>query len=76
MPISTSTGRSVKEIIDDPDFQKVSGAKTRFCQITDKLLSGYAQKTISYLSSGKWADAYDSFTDLRRLIEIKNEACK
>lgn len=76
MPISSSQGRVVKEILDDPEFKKVKGAKTRFCQIVDKRLKKQGQTLISAINKQQWQDVYNLFTDMRRFIEIKSESCR
>lgn len=77
MPTSTSTGRAVKDIFNDTGFQVIGqNAKGRACNIVDKLLNQKGQDVINKISGNDWQGVYDSFTELRRLIEIKEEACK
>ena len=77
MPISTSTGRAVKDIITHPQYiAQIKGAKTRFCNVVDVVLPGNANDLIQKLSKQDWQGAYSGFTKLRRLIEIKEESCK
>lgn len=76
MPVSTSTGRAVKAIFKDPAFAKIGkNAKKRACKIVDKLLIEAGADLKNYIDKPSWGNVYDSFTYLRRLIEIKEEAC-
>lgn len=77
MPLSTSTGRAVKDILDDVAFRQLTkDAKTRTCNIVDKLLVQQGSLIIKEISSQNWDGVYKNFTKMRRLIEIKEESCK
>jgi len=76
MPISTSTGRAVKNVLDEPQFRKIDpGGKTKFCQVVDIRLNKLGTDLINNITGKKWGDVYTGFTELRRLIEMKMEAC-
>lgn len=78
MPTSTAAGRAVKDILDHPQFiaTMAKGAKTKFCNVVDIVLGDRANDLIQKLSKQSWQDVYTSFTELRKLIEIKEESCK
>ena len=77
MPLSTSTGRAVKEILDDVAFRNLTkDSKTRTCNIVDKLLTSQGIIIINAITGQKWDTVYKNFTLMRRLIEIKEESCK
>jgi len=76
MATSTSTGRAVRDIFIDPAFPKIGkNAKDRACKIVDKLLVAAGDDLVADIKKESWGSVYDSFTYLRRLIEIKEEAC-
>lgn len=76
MATSTSTGRAVKAIFKDPAFAKIGkNAKKRVCSIVKKLLIKAADDLVDEIKKESWGSVYDNFTDLRRLIEIEEEAC-
>ena len=77
IPLSTSTGRAVKGILDDVAFRQLTkDAKSRTCNIVDKLLVQQGNTIINEISSKNWDGVYKNFTLMRRLIEIKEESCK
>ena len=77
-PISTSTGRAVKDIINDPTFKYKKGItpKVGFCKIIDKQLGRIAKDMEYSLRNKGWQDVYKLFTEFRRYIEIKEESCR
>lgn len=77
MPLSTATGRAVKDILDDVAFRNLTkDAKARTCNIVDKLLIQHGALLINEISSQNWDAFYKNTTKMRRLIEIKEEACQ
>jgi len=78
MPTSTSTGRVVKEILNDPAIKYKAGTtpKTGFCKVVDKRLKLAKKDMTDYLKNNDWQSVYTAFTKMRRLIEIKTESCK